>query len=54
MPDSLRKKFKLLPDEEFWKLSPADRLQYLNAAAEVSAKRPVKRAKHGSKKRSLR
>ena len=54
MPDSLRKKFKLLPDEEFWKLSPEDRLQYLNAAAEVSTRRPVKRAKHGSKKRSLK
>lgn len=52
MPDTPRKKFKLLPDEDFWKLSPADRLQYLKVAAESSAKRPAKRAKHGTKKRA--
>ena len=51
MADMLPKKFKLLSDEEFWKLSRQSRLQYLKSAAECS-KRAVKPAKPGSRKHS--
>lgn len=50
MRDSRRRKFKLLSDEEFWKLPREDRLQYLKAAAEVTPKRPAKPAKGNVKK----
>jgi hypothetical protein len=50
MADAPRKNIKLLPEQEFWKLSRDDRLQYLKAAADVAPKRPAKPAKRGSKK----
>jgi hypothetical protein len=50
MADPPRKNFKLLPEQEFWKLSRDDRLQYLKAAADLAPKRAPRPVKRGSKK----
>jgi hypothetical protein len=42
MPDAPKKKFRLLSDAQFWRLSTDAKLQYLKSAIEVSRQHPVK------------
>ena len=40
MPETPRKKFRLLSDKDFWRLSTQDKLAYLKTAVEVSGQFP--------------
>jgi hypothetical protein len=44
MADARKKKFKLLSDNEFWRLSADAKLHYLKLAVEVSGEKDGKQA----------